>query len=333
MTKPVISKEPEVSWRTEMVKSALQLHGRPSEEAVKSYHKHLLAEFETLAGAQVAKKGGSSNLALKAADASGDKGGGKGGGNGATCKYFLSPKGCKFGSKCKFPHSMNELSKAERFKKCLNCGSEEHRAKDCKAGKAEPKTQDPKPSVQAASTSTPTSQSVVHATPVLSMETFMQQAVQALRQLEANPPRNDATSPSQPPQPEGVSTASQPSSTPNPSVKRLTIRAVMPSSCFPVPSSSPADEPPVEPSPVASQPPLIGYALLDSGATHPMRQASSEEEWIEADEVQVSLAGDQTTVMRLTRAGTLFFPPGRDGLVQPIVPMGAIIEQLGYKLV
>ena len=72
MTKPVISKEPEASWRTEMVKSALQLHGRPSEEAVKSYHKHLLAEFETLAGAQVAKKGGSSNLALKAADASGD---------------------------------------------------------------------------------------------------------------------------------------------------------------------------------------------------------------------------------------------------------------------
>ena len=123
MTKPVISKEPEVSWRTEMVKSALQLHGRPSEEAVKSYHKHLLAEFETLAGAQVAKKGGSSNVALKAADASGDKGGkasgakggGKGGGNGAPCQYFLSPKRCKFGSKCKYPHSMNELSKAEVF--------------------------------------------------------------------------------------------------------------------------------------------------------------------------------------------------------------------------
>ena len=150
MTKPVISKEPEVSWRTEMVKSALQLHGRPSEEAVKSYHKHLLAEFETLAGAQVAKKGGSSNLALKAADASGDKagkgGGGKGGGNGNTCKYFLSPKGCRFGSKCKSQHSMNELSRAERFKKCLNCGSEEHRAKDCKAGKAEPKVPDHKPS-------------------------------------------------------------------------------------------------------------------------------------------------------------------------------------------
>ena len=51
MTKPVISKDVEVTWRTEMVKSALQLHARPSEEAVRSYHKHLLAEFETLAGA------------------------------------------------------------------------------------------------------------------------------------------------------------------------------------------------------------------------------------------------------------------------------------------
>ena len=36
--------------------------------------------------------------------------------------------------------------------------------------------------------------------------------------------------------------------------------------------------------------------------------------------------------MRLTASGTLLLPPGRDGLVQPIVPMGAIIEQLGYKL-
>ena len=200
MTKPVISKEPEVSWRTEMVKSALQQHGRPSEEAVKSYHKHLLAELETLAG---------SNLALKSADASGDKGGkgsgaksgGKGGGNGNTCKYFLSPKGCRFGSKCKSQHSMNELSRAERFKKCLNCDSEEHRAKDCKAGKAEPKAPGQKPSIQAASSSTSSGQPIVQATPMLNIETFMQQAVQALRQSEANPPCSGTMPQAQPPQP------------------------------------------------------------------------------------------------------------------------------------
>ena len=47
----------------------------------------------------------------------------------------------------------------------------------------------------------------------------------------------------------------------------------------------------------------------------------------------VALAGDNTTSMRLTSSGTLLLPPGRDGSIQPIVPMGAIIEQLGYKLI
>ena len=64
-----------------------------------------------------------------------------------------------------------------------------------------------------------------------------------------------------------------------------------------------------------------------------MRQALDDEEWEAASEVQVSLAGDTTTTTRHTSSGTLLLPPGRDGLVQPIVPMGAIIEQLGYKLV
>ena len=147
MTKPVISKDTEVTWRTEMVKSTLQLHARPTAEAVTAYYRHLLAEFEALATSQVPKKGGSGNqppnLALKAMDgtASGGQGGGaKGGGKGKIpCKYFLSQKGCRYGSSCKNVHSMNELSKGDRFKKCLNCGSEEHRAKDCdrpnKAGK------------------------------------------------------------------------------------------------------------------------------------------------------------------------------------------------------
>ena len=78
----------------------------------------------------------------------------------------------------------------------------------------------------------------------------------------------------------------------------------------------------------------IAYALLDSGATHPMRQAKDQREWDEALEVQVSLAGDNTTCMRLTQSGTLLLPPlERAGRAQPIVPMGAVIEQLGYSLV
>ena len=260
MTKPVISKDTEVTWRTEMVKSTLQLHARPTAEAVTSYHRHLLAEFEALATSQVPKKGGNqpSNPTLKAMDgtaggASGGQGGGaKGGGKGKIpCKYFLSQKGCKYGGSCKNVHSMNELSKGDRFKKCLNCGSEEHRAKDCdrpnKAGKSGPKEQNPKPGAQVAqvtpsTSAASTSQPIVQATPVLSPD-LLQQAAEMYRQLQAmqvpqttQPLSLPAPQPTQPlplpaPAPEG-SGSQQPSGTSQPSIKRLAITSIMPASCF-----------------------------------------------------------------------------------------------------
>ena len=344
MTKPVISKDVEVTRRTEMVKSALQLHARPSEEAVRSYHKHLLAEFETLAGASKPKKGDVPKV--QAFDASGGSGGNgnpsggagaKGGGKGKTCKYFLSPKGCKYGAACRSPHSMSELSKAERFKKCLNCGSEEHRAADCKATRRKDLTQqEPKSKPQVAQVSPPASSAlpIVPATPLMSMDSFIQQATQALRQIEAShaaagvpPPAIAQVAAPITPTPEGGGQHQPTPSSSPPSIKRLAITSIMPASCYP--PSHLESETQVEPD---LEVPLA-YALLDSGATHPMRQAKDEHEWDAACEVQVALAGDNTTSMRLTTSGTLLLPPGRDGLVQPIVPMGAIIQQLGYKLV
>ena len=46
------------------------------------------------------------------------------------------------------------------------------------------------------------------------------------------------------------------------------------------------------------RPKPIAYALLDSGATHPMRQAEDQREWDDALEVQVTLAGDNSTLMQ-----------------------------------
>ena len=75
------------------------------------YHKHLLAEFETLVGALDIKKNHAPNPKVQAFDAAGGTGShasgkdqgssGKGGGKGRTCKYFLSPEGCKYGAACK----------------------------------------------------------------------------------------------------------------------------------------------------------------------------------------------------------------------------------------
>ena len=96
-----------------------------------------------LATSQVPKKGGNqpSNLALKAMDGTAERAWELGGAREveqkvgekvkSRAKFFLSQKGCRYGGSCKNVHSMNELSKGDRFKKCSNCGSEERRAKDC----------------------------------------------------------------------------------------------------------------------------------------------------------------------------------------------------------
>ncbi|CAE7794535.1 GIP, partial [Symbiodinium necroappetens] len=70
-------------------------------------------------------------------------------------------------------------------------------------------------------------------------------------------------------------------------------------------------------------------ALLDSGATHVLRAPHNEEEWNEAADVSVKLAGDATTTMRQTSTGSLL---SSDQLAQVIVPLGKVIATLGYEL-
>ena len=210
-----------------------------------SYHKHLLAEFETLAGA-LEQQRVDAIAKVQAIDVTGSDGtkasGGDGGKGKPLCKYFLSPKGCKYGAACRNTHSMAELTKAERFRKCLNCGSEDHRAADCQATRRQDpdKAQEAKPTPQVAqvSQSAPSScQPIVPATPIMSMDSFLLQASQALRQLEATQatPGGSSGATAQAtlpvsPTPEGGG-QQQPSSS-QPSIKRLSITSIMPASCF-----------------------------------------------------------------------------------------------------
>ena len=74
-------------------------------------------------------------------------------------------------------------------------------------------------------------------------------------------------------------------------------------------------------------------ALMDSGATHPLREAQPEE-WTQAPEVDVVIAGDGVTTMRQNLAGTLLTEPLKPGRKpQTIVPMGNLISLLGYELI
>ena len=111
----------------------------------------------------------------------------------------------------------------------------------------------------------------------------------------------------------------------------------MPASCLlNDPQANPPSRAKIEGLPGAqggeSEPPFIGHALLDSGATHPLRPASSQEEWVKTNKAQVGLAGGHTSHMRITKHGVILTPPGRDELPHAIVPLGQLVARLGYML-
>ncbi|OLQ02545.1 Transposon Ty2-OR2 Gag-Pol polyprotein [Symbiodinium microadriaticum] len=86
--------------------------------------------------------------------------------------------------------------------------------------------------------------------------------------------------------------------------------------------------------------PLVGmmqtYALVDSGATHALRRARSQEEWESARPVVVNLAGGESVSLKMNAAGTILIPMtagSDDTQAAPIVPLGALVGQLGYTMI
>ena len=81
-------------------------------------------------------------------------------------------------------------------------------------------------------------------------------------------------------------------------------------------------------------------ALLDSGATHCLRNAHDREEWLQSEEVLVQLAGNNALTMRLSSGGSLLMPPRSCTAStttattqgQTIVPLGELVKTLGYSL-
>ena len=267
------------------------------------------------------------NPKLKAVDASlppkAKDAAGKGAMAADLCRYFAKPTGCRHGEKCTFSHSMLGMDKETRSKKCLKCGSEAHRQRDCTAGKPRSKEssvaggkdqRSPKDGDATAtgsakatmSTMTPTSTATVSSGDTIrgtpwTLEALIQAAQQVVQ-----------------PQPAEHSGESSPEKT-SAGIRTLRLRDIR--VCRANASTT---------------------ALVDSGATHSLRTARSEEEWLDATEVAVQLAGNHKLMMRITEAGTLLMPykplgtgPGDTdaATTQTIVPMGQLIQTLGYTMV
>ena len=135
LTERYLGGSTDASFRTSMLRTSLRLDSRPTLENVQAYQRHLQAELEALLAAQATAKGPKMK-AVEAPEASPKvRDAGPKASAPDLCRYFAEPSGCRRGERCSFSHSMSGMDKDLRSKKCLKCGSESHRQRECTAGK------------------------------------------------------------------------------------------------------------------------------------------------------------------------------------------------------
>ena len=139
--------DPQAAFRLAQSRMQLGLDEMPTQQALWSYSQCLLAEAETLVLLQT------NSLTLSAPQtpsklkqmqgdpktpttATPTDGKPKGNSIEKPCKYFLSDAGCRAGKACRWLHSWEGIT--DKASRCFICGSKEHRKIDCKlrSGKA-----------------------------------------------------------------------------------------------------------------------------------------------------------------------------------------------------
>ena len=165
MTKGVLVSYPDIGFRINLTRAALQIDSTPDDSKVDQLHAQLLSELEVIShrGSKDSDRprdpaaiGAPKVRGVEQQDqvppppkppkhnpksppkAPGSRGGQVGdqgaGGSRPQCTFFLSPAGCKKGQDCTFSHDWNAIPSPERGQRCKGCGGKGHRQSECKAG-------------------------------------------------------------------------------------------------------------------------------------------------------------------------------------------------------
>ncbi|CAE7753847.1 RE1 [Symbiodinium sp. CCMP2592] len=381
MTRSVLERDQEVSFRTSLVRSNLLVDTKPSYDSVDQYYHHLLAECEAMAVSSQTSgttststpnkpdpkikpmkpepKGGTPQPPPAPPSTSRTTTSGQGGEEEVDkrgqvpCRYFgKSFKGCARGTKCPFKHSWegNEKEKAVR---CHLCGGK-HMAKECPTKKPStpsstssatpagtPKaapSKAPPPTTTPPSTPTKTvrideraqvqeapssSTSTTHET-VPDLKEVLADVGKMLKVMTASSLRKFTVKDME--STHGASirslTAAEEGNGPEPAGSTMATGSG-------TTRSSQSEESEVEEQSEGEDEGPRG--LLDSGASHALKQAT-QEEYDKGVPVKVTLAGEDTRVLRQNVCGTVLVTNDGNERIQPIVPMGALIEDLGCSL-
>ncbi|CAE7212420.1 TY2B-DR3 [Symbiodinium microadriaticum] len=322
LVKGVLAEHQDTAFPVSMLRYTLEVDTRPTEKGARDLHQALLSEFE-----QIAYRGkpppNASAPSVKAIATSpstatttppkttssggADAGGGSPKGKAkAPCRFYLTDKGCSKGASCSFSHN---FTRKEKMGRCWTCGSSQHQQTSCpvKAGGTSPTTKaattSKAPSLAAASAATSSPNPEAQVTP------------------------SSSSAPSVAP----ADTNAQASPMPESELKSLLqeasamLKEIRQLKAFSITTTQ-----------IQNQAVRFGCdpatgrtGLLDSRASHPFREASEEE--IQASN-HVQLAGGREVVLAQGKSGTLMASKTGDATSGPIVPLGALVQELGCQL-
>ena len=365
IVKLLMDKNGDAKFRTSLVKSTLGVDTSPTYDTVEKFFKHLMSECEALAVAGPTTSGttttttspstprGETRIKPVKTEAKpsaphpppppraptvptiSDEDSEKSPGTRATtpCKFFAKTyKGCARTNKCPFLHSWEGLEK-EKNGRCLACGGKGHGAKECphKKPNGTPKAAAKAPHGQPAGQAQASSSSTSTATSNKNVR------IDEVPQVSPIPARGEERSATNVP---GEVDLKEVLADVGKMLKAMTTTSMKAfkvedaTTCTTIvqelcDKTEAAETIRVEAAQTTPQD-QDRRGLLDSGASNALRSASTEE-YDGGVPVKVTLAGEDTKILRQNLSGTVLVDDEND-TVQPIVPMGAVIEELGYTL-
>ena len=327
--KQQLEKNPEVVFRSNMMRFSLDLDSAPNVENVLRYHGHLLAEFEQLSFRGRGKASGAALPAVRNVATNNDVGTAGTPKNATSplstttakpCKFYLSETGCQR-SACKFLHDWQSVPREDRANKCKGCGGKGHMKKDCPmkgGGEVQPRGEGGKGTANPKIKNVKPDKREESALPVNDTSGSTTSPATATAGSSSSGPATSTTT-----IPPTTTTSNEDFLKSATQILKLMAEQTAAAAPSPMPSMKMLKK--------AVSEMEARMALVDSGATHPLRRAEVPE-WEQSPEVDVVVAGDSVAKMRQNETGTLLTSPTAVGS-QTILPVGSLVKVLGYELV